>query len=184
VDVEGAGPTFATDRLHLRRWRDSEAARLFDIRRRDDVAKWLGDPTPWPDLATAEKNIAQWRQPARSTPLLGVWAIATNAGDTPPVGTVSLGQLPRSDEIEIGWYLHPDSVGHGYASEAATALLTHALDAGAERVWALMWPDNHASARVARSIGMIDFGVIQDPWYGTDVEPMSQMFQARPMAEA
>lgn len=176
-------PSLLTDRLQLRAWRDDEATRLFDIRRRESVAKWLGDPTPWPSETLAQKKIAAWSDEVGSPGPLGVWAVVARSGEssaTSPVGSVSIGQLPGSTEIEIGWYLHPDSEGHGFATEAAGTLLRHTLDSGVARIWALMWPHNVASARVARSIGMVDFGVIQDPWYGTDEEPMSQMFQARP----
>lgn len=80
--------------------------------------------------------------------------------------------------MEIGWYLHPDSEGHGFASEAAEALLTHVLHAPIDRVWAVMWPQNEASARVAASIGMADQGVINDPFYGSEEEPTSRVFVA------
>lgn len=181
MDVAGSiDPLLATERVQLRPWRDADADRLFDIRRREEVAKWLGDPTPWPDIALAHKKIAAWSKTIASDGPLGVWAIAPRTDNRQPVGSVSVAQLPASAEIEIGWYLHPDSVGQGFAAEAAKGLLDHVLGAGATRVWALMWPNNLRSARVARSIGMHDLGVIQDPWYGTDEEPMSQMFQGRP----
>ena len=96
------------------------------------------------------------------------------------MGTVSCGRLPGSDEVEIGWYLHPDSEGHGYATEAARALLSRTLAGAVDRVWAIMWPHNEPSARVAGSIGMNDLGVVTDPWYGTDVEPTSRIFRAGP----
>ena len=34
-------------------------------------------------------------------------------------------------EVEIGWHLHPDSHGHGYATEAAELLLARGFEAGA-----------------------------------------------------
>lgn len=112
---------------------------------------------------------------------LGVWAIVAEDAETRttvPAGTVSLGRLPRSQEVEISWYLHPDSSGRGYAAEAAGALLDHALASGLATVWAIMWPENEASARVAGSIGMEDLGVVDDPWYGTESDPKSRMFRA------
>lgn len=179
--MDVASTEITSERLRLRPWRAEEAERLFDIRRRADVAKWLGDPTPWPDVSLAEKKIAAWREAAQADGPLGVWAVTLAARtDHAPLGSVSIGQLPGSDEIEIGWYLHPDSAGQGYASEAAQALLHHTLGLGVPRIWALMWPNNYPSARVARTIGMSDLGVIQDPWYGSAEEPMSQIFQARP----
>lgn len=166
-----------TERLVLRPWRENEAARLLDIRTRPDVAKWLADPTPWTDIAVAEQAIGRWRD-AFSSPL-GVRAITLkHATSSVPLGSVSLGRLPDSEEIEIGWYLHPDSGGNGYAVEAARAVLELALGSGIPRVWAVMWPHNDPSARVASSIGMTDLGAINDPWYGTEAEPTSRIFRA------
>lgn len=174
-----AGPDMlvATERLQVRLWRPAEASRLLDIRRRPEVAQWLGDPTPWTNLATAEEKIAEWAGLHAAADPFGVWAVVPRDGG-PPAGSVSLNQLPGDTEVEIGWYLHPDSTGRGYATEAAGALLTHATGGGAvPRVWAVMWPSNTASARVATAIGMTDLGVCEDAWYGTVEEPNSRMFR-------
>ena len=96
-----------------------------------------------------------------------------------PVGTASMARLPNDDvEVEIGWNLHPDAVGHGWAREAAAAVLARAFEHGLARVWAIMWPHNERSAAVARAIGMIDLGVRPDPWYGEPEFPDSLMFRA------
>lgn len=170
-----------TARLLLRPWRLDEAERLLDIRRRREVAQWLGDPNPWTTIETARAKIASWSEATAEPGLKGVWAITLlddGQSRSAPLGTVSLGQLPGSDETEIGWYLHPDSGGQGFASEAARAVLSHALRSGIEQVWAVMWPHNEPSARVALAIGMVDMGVIDDPWYGTEAEPTSRIFRA------
>lgn len=165
-----------TRRLVIRPWRPDEADRLFDIRRRTDVATWLGDPTPWTDLAVARDHIDRWAGAYDEDPPCGVWAIAA-VDDASPAGSVSLQRLPHDVEMEIGWYLHPDATGRGLAREAAGAVLGHALASGVTRVWAVMWPHNTPSANVARSIGMRDLGVRDDPWYGTGQEPTSRMFR-------
>ncbi len=59
------------------------------------------------------------------------------------------------EEIEIGYRLHPEFWGRGYATEAAQAVRDHAFrDLNLERVISLVHPDNHASARVAAKNGM------------------------------
>ncbi len=58
--------------------------------------------------------------------------------------------------VEIGWRLLPEFWGHGYASEAARSLLTHAFDDLAiNRIVAFAASDNHASINVMKRIGMI-----------------------------
>lgn len=168
---------FRTERATIRTWRSQEALRLFDIRRRPEVARWLGDTTPWTELATAHEKIDEWATRTTDDPPCGVWAIVPDGTDV-PVGTVSLGRLPNgAGEVEVGWVLHPDAVGNGWAREAAAGALVRAFEHGLEEVWAIMWPDNHRSAAVATAIGMTDLGLRDDPWYGTDEDPTSRMFR-------
>ena len=67
-------------------------------------------------------------------------------------------------EIEIAYLFGRDHWGHGYATEAATAVRDWALDElGFERLIALIYPDNERSIRVAEKLGMepdgeADFG--------------------------
>jgi RimJ/RimL family protein N-acetyltransferase len=57
--------------------------------------------------------------------------------------------------LEIGWIMHPDYAGRGYATEAATALLDFAFrTVGAHRVIANLDPANDASVRVCHRLGM------------------------------
>lgn len=167
---------FTSERLTMRPWRSEEADHLLDIRRRPEVARWLSDPEPWDDLDHAERAIQEWAERALEDHRLGVWAIVPTGLDI-PVGTVMLKHLPGSNETEIGWYLHPDAQRNGYAVEAAAAALRFAAAAGIERVWAIMWPDNLASALVAERAGMVDLGIRPDRWYGTESDPDSRMFR-------
>ncbi|CAB4701519.1 MAG: GNAT family N-acetyltransferase [Actinobacteria bacterium] len=152
-----------TDRLVLRPWRDEEAPRLLDILSRVEVVRWLDDGPPklMADLDAARSRIAEWRNAEAPR---GRWAIEV-AETGAPAGTVLLDHIPQSDAlVQIGWYLHPDSHGHGYASEAAAALLAHGLASGLSEIHALTNIDNYPSQAVARRIGMTDLGVTSD-WY-------------------
>ena len=164
-----------TERLVVRPWRHEEADRLLDILRRVEVVKWLDDGPPklMADLDAAHAAIE--RQHARSTtPPLGFWAVVPRA-TARPVGSVLTLELPEAapGEVEIGWHLHPDSWGQGWAREAAAAVLARALDHGLPEVWALTHVTNGPSQAVARSIGMQDVGV-HTWWY----EEPSQVFRA------
>ncbi len=190
------GFELATARTTIRHWRDDEADLLFAIRRRPEIARWLGDPTPWTDADQARAHLRRWREDA-------TWAVPSSCAIVPddvgePVGTVTLCALPSPDrgvvrvadcawlddrgpvvdELEVGWYLHPDAVGRGWASEAATAMLGHGFAHGATRLWALMWAHNQASAAVAHRVGMAELGVLLDPWYGTADDTDSRIFLA------
>jgi len=55
---------------------------------------------------------------------------------------------------EVGWSLHPDAMGKGYAVEAAAASLDYAFDVlGWDDVIHCIAPDNTASAAVATRLG-------------------------------
>ena len=64
----------------------------------------------------------------------------------------------RPNDVEIGWHLHPDAWGQGYATEAAEAVLDDAFSRGLAKVLAVTNPDNHASQAVCRRLGMTHLG--------------------------
>lgn len=167
----------STDRLHLRPWRTDEAELLLEIRRILELAKWLGDPTPWTTIDEAERFITTAHDICTDDSPLGRWAVVPKTTGI-PVGTVSLVKMPDETEVELGWYLNPEHTGKGYASEAAAAVLAHGLASNVHQIWAIMWPENKPSAGVAERIGMTNLGVKLDKWYGTAEYPDSLMFIA------
>jgi RimJ/RimL family protein N-acetyltransferase len=156
--------TITTDRLRLRPWRDEDADFLLDMQSRWEVVRFLGaNPTVMTTREEALASIARRR--AVDHPVHGIWAITTAADDR-LAGTLLLKPIPLSagettdgpEEVEIGWHLHPDAWGKGYATEAAAAVLDDAFRAGLERVVAVTYPDNHASQAVCRRLGMTHLG--------------------------
>ncbi len=107
-----------------------------------------------------ERSIAQLAADAR----FGTWAISERSRDQ-PAGSVLLKPLPDGDgEIEIGWHLHPDSWGHGLATEAAGAVLDRGFANGLGEVWAVTHLDNRRSGRVCLKLGMRRLGITHR-WY-------------------
>jgi RimJ/RimL family protein N-acetyltransferase len=156
-------PLLTTDRLIVRRWRLDEVDRFFDIYRRPEVAHWLG-AEPMHDRRQAiemiKRNVARQRDRSR----FGSWAVVGRSSGA-AVGSVILKELPNSEgEIEIGWQLHPDSWGQGFASEAAGAVLERGLADGLPEIWAVTKPDNLRSVAVCRRIGMRLLGITHR-WY-------------------
>jgi RimJ/RimL family protein N-acetyltransferase len=109
-------------------------------------------------------------------PRFGSWAVVELDSGV-PAGTVLLKPLPNGDgEIEIGWHLHPDRWGRGYASEAASAMLRHGFAGGLDEIWAVVDPANQPSIAVCRRINLRLLGVTSrwyaDPslmlWAGSD----------------
>lgn len=71
---------------------------------------------------------------------------------------------------EIGWTLHPDAQGAGYATEAALALLAVGFERmRLHRIVAEIDPRNTASAALCRRLGMRAEGLfVEDLWFKGD----------------
>ncbi|MGN6574794.1 MAG: GNAT family N-acetyltransferase [Nocardioides sp.] len=154
-----ADPVAETPRTLVRDWRPEEADRFFDIYRRWEVSRWLGSaPAAMQHRHEADARIARWGELNAADRSQGRWAVERK-DDGVVVGTVLLVHLPDGDgELEVGWHLHPDSWGRGYASEAAGAVMDRAFAAGVEEVFAVVRPDNTASLAVCRRLGMAPLG--------------------------
>jgi RimJ/RimL family protein N-acetyltransferase len=61
----------------------------------------------------------------------------------------------RGVQAELGWVLHPDHVGHGYATEAVRELIRLCFeDLGLRRLTANCFAANDASWRLMERVGM------------------------------
>jgi RimJ/RimL family protein N-acetyltransferase len=144
-----------TARLLLRPFTRGDVDAVFDYRRREDVARYLFDvPLSREECALAvQQRIGQVALEADDDKIiLGVEL----AGEGTLIGEVSL-ILRNLDarQGEIGWIFHPDYQGHGYATEAAVALLDLAFkDGEIHRVMARCDARNTASAKLMERLGM------------------------------
>jgi RimJ/RimL family protein N-acetyltransferase len=170
---EGGG--FETERLIARPWTDDEAdlARIFDTYSRPEVTRWLGNPRPMETLDEAAAAVRRWAAVSTADPHLGVWALQRR-DDATVVGTVLVKLLPNTDgsppgDLEVGWHLHPDAWGHGYATEAARVAVGRAFSAGVPGIFAVVRPGNEPSMAVCRRLGMRSIG-LTSRWYDTELE--------------
>jgi RimJ/RimL family protein N-acetyltransferase len=161
----------STTRLSFRRWRESDAPLILDMYSRREVYRFLGSaPEPVHDLDEAMSRVEM--RNARTHGLDGIWAIVRAADDV-VVGTVLLVPLTRTDGeagdvYEIGWHLHPDAWGCGYATEAAGAVIARARAAGLPEVRAVVYADNAASHAVCCRLGMTQLGLTSE-WYDAEL---------------
>ena len=81
------------------------------------------------------------------------------------IGSCGFKGPPGTDGIvEIGYGLAPGYRGRGFATEAAQALVTYALDCERVRtIRAHTLPEPNASARVLAKCGFRRFGEVTDP---------------------
>jgi RimJ/RimL family protein N-acetyltransferase len=144
-----------TGRLALRPWTADDAAAALGAYGDAQVARWLApamDRVQDPDAMRLV--LQQWvAEDARMLAPAGRWAIELRQ-DQRLIGGATLLPLPPDEEFEIGWQLHPDAWGHGYATETGLALARWAFEQGIEQVIAVVRPANTRAVATVRRIGM------------------------------
>ncbi|UIJ33936.1 GNAT family N-acetyltransferase [Allobranchiibius sp. GilTou73] len=165
-----------SSRLLLRPWSANDVDFVFDMYSRWEVQRFIGRaPKVMTDRRDAEAAIERWT--GGDHPTYGIWAVQhREKGHL--LGTLMLkpipasgdeDPLPDSGDVEIGWHLHPDAWGHGYASGGGARVLQHAFDSGLARVVTVTFEANTASQAVARRIGMTHEGAT-DRYYNMTCE--------------
>ena len=146
--------TIRTDRLLMRRWRDSDRA---------PFAAMNADPEVMRFFPATLDRLASDRQADRIEALFGeqgfgLWALEV-PGTAEFIGFTGLNPMPAgvpgAGGMEIGWRLARPAWHQGYASEAATAAVDVAFNgAGLAELWSMTATANEPSQAVMRRIGM------------------------------
>ena len=153
----------ATERLQLRPLRESDAARLLDIRSRHDVMRYHSSG-PWKEIAQAEQLIA--RDIAAMAVGEHLRLALVLAGEEEIIGNCCLFHLDaQSRRAEVGYDLHPDHWRRGYMNEALQALLGYGFrELDLNRIEADIHPDNLASANTLEKLGFVREGLLRERW--------------------
>jgi RimJ/RimL family protein N-acetyltransferase len=144
-----------TDRLRLRPFTEDDFEGLRAYQSRPDVTRFLywAARSPQEVRAALEKKIA-----SRAIRSEGdVLALAVESKDTSQMVGDFILQLTSEQHrtAELGYIIHPDHQGHGYATEAGRVLLRIAFEhLNLHRVVAGLDARNVASARVLEKLGM------------------------------
>jgi RimJ/RimL family protein N-acetyltransferase len=153
----------------MRPWEHDDAPFLLDLESRWETVRYL---TPGPVKMTTldEASASILRRRAVEDPVHGIWVV-THAETGRRLGNLLLkpialtAGIDRPAPVEIGWHLHPDAYGQGYATEAAAAVLRDAAERGLDSVIAVIDPRNITSQRVCRRLHFAERGLTDD-YYG------------------
>jgi RimJ/RimL family protein N-acetyltransferase len=105
---------------------------------RDEAAQWIA----WNEANYAEHGY-------------GLWIVETHDGEFLGDCGLTWQMVSGRSELEVGYHIRTDAQGLGYATEAAAACRNFARDElHAQRLVAIIHPDNTSSRRVAEKIGM------------------------------
>ncbi|MFE5672237.1 GNAT family N-acetyltransferase [Agromyces sp. NPDC056523] len=99
------------------------------------------------------------RRVAESTelhPVFGAYLVRRSSDGLAVGGLGFFGPPDEQGEVEFGYGLVPSARGHGLATEAVRAALTHAATHGARRAAAETEIGNHASRRVLEKAGLVE----------------------------
>jgi RimJ/RimL family protein N-acetyltransferase len=144
----------ATERLLLRRWRESDRAPFAAVNADPIVREYLqGTITRDRSDAFVDAIEAHWEESR-----WGLWAVEV-PGVAPFVGYVGLwpaNYVSAEPLVEVGWRLAREHWGRGYATEAAREALCFGFDdLGLEEIVSFTVPQNVRSLRVMERIGLV-----------------------------
>jgi RimJ/RimL family protein N-acetyltransferase len=152
-----------TERLIMRRWRDSDHAPFAALNGDAETMRFFPATL---DRAASDAFVS--RIEARfDLQGYGLWALEL-AGTGEFIGYTGLNPMPEgvpgAGGMEVGWRLRKQFWHHGYATEAARAALEVAFDgAGLPEIWSMTAILNEPSQAVMRRLGMVRRGTFGHP---------------------
>jgi RimJ/RimL family protein N-acetyltransferase len=154
-------PVLHTTRLRLRPFTDADAEALFAMHSNAYVLRYWDAP-PWPDPGRAERFLAACQQMADEG--TGVRLAVELDSERAFIGWCGLVQRnPDYRSAALGYCFESSAWGHGYATEAARALLQWGFDTlELNRVQAETDTRNAASARVLEKLGFVREGTLRE----------------------
>jgi RimJ/RimL family protein N-acetyltransferase len=165
-------PTFETERLRLRAWRDDDLDAYAALCADPEVMRWhgaTGDPLTREE---ASAQMASFRQRWVDEGF-GLWCAAPLDTDE-CIGFIGLATpwfLPEVlPAVEIGWRLARPSWGQGLATEGATVAMTYAFERlELDRLVSITRVENRNSWNVMQKLGMTLECTTPHPEYQFDV---------------
>jgi RimJ/RimL family protein N-acetyltransferase len=149
--------TFELARLRLRRPKESDADALFMIGSDPEVARyadWPLNTEKGPALDRLRKRAELWDSGVE------YYWVMTLPYDDRAIGAVSTRVTQHA--ADVGYLLDRREWGHGYATEAARAIVAWAFSVPSiRRVWATCDTENLASARVLEKVGLEREGTLR-----------------------
>jgi RimJ/RimL family protein N-acetyltransferase len=166
------GPVIETARLILRPPAMEDFPRWADFQADAETTRFIGGPRSPAEVWRSMMSVA------------GAWAltgvgffslIEKSSGQW--LGRIGPWQPHGWPGTEVGWSLHADAMGKGYALEAAIATMDYAVDVlGWTDIVHAIDPDNVASAKVAARLGSVNRGPgrLPEPFQDAPVDVWGQ----------
>lgn len=165
-------PTLYTERLLLRRFRETDTAALYALLRDEEVNTFL----PWfplrtPDEAARflrERFLAGYERPA------GYRYAVCRREDDRPIGYICLAE---DESHDFGYALRREDWGRGIVTEAAQAVVERIRQSGCPFITATHDVHNPRSGAVMQKLGMTYRYSYVEQWQPKDVAVTFRMYQ-------
>lgn len=157
-------PVLETERLRLREIEKSDAESLFGYFSKEITNRYYGQE-PFERVEQAEGIVEMFA--VNYTEKRGIrWGIECKETND-FIGTIGYHLWsPRHKRAEIGYDLHPNHWGNGYASEALNAISKYGFDVmELARIGAVVFIDNDASSNLLIKKGFEKEGVLRNYMY-------------------
>ncbi len=163
-----------TERLNLRLMTAEDIDDVYAYQSREDVCRYLlFEPRTREDVA---ERVARHAEATTLAADGDYWQLAIELPATADTAARVIGDSYftiaslENSRAEIGWTMHPDFTGRGYATEAARAVLDVAFRVMTlHRVIAELDPRNDASIALCKRLGMREEAFyVKDLWFKGD----------------
>ena len=141
-----------TERVILRRWKESDAESLYEYAKDPDVGPIAG----WPPHKSVNESMDVIKNVFAAAE---AYAVCLKT-DCRAIGAIELklkghtDMTDKDDECELGYWLGKPFWGQGYMPEAVREMLRHAFeDIGMTKVWCGYYEGNDKSKRVQEKCG-------------------------------
>ena len=152
-------------RLLLREWREDDWPAAHAYASDPEVVRYM-DWGPNTEEETRAFIAGAMRSPQASPRLHYDLAVTLAESDEVVGGCRIWIESPEHRDASIGYSLARPFWGRGYATELARGLLQFGFETlGLHRIWAIVEPENAASARVLEKVGMQREGRLRDHRY-------------------
>lgn len=150
-----------TERLHLREIKMEDAPSIYASFSKKEVTRYYG-MAPMENIIEAHQLISSFSRQYQEKKGIR-WGIELK-GQNGLIGTAGFNQLNFSNKrAEIGYEIHPDFWGKGYAREAAAAILEYGfMEMGLNRVAAVVYLENTPSSLLLKRLGFQLEGILKE----------------------
>lgn len=151
-----------TPRLRLRHLTPHDAAFILELLNEPEFIRNIGDREVR-TLEDARRYIGSGTVTGYEKLGFGLYLVELQEGAT-PIGICGFLKRDYLEDVDVGFALRAPFRNQGYAFEAARAVLRYGQEAlGLGRIVAITAPDNHASIKLLRRLGLEFERTIQVP---------------------